>query len=329
MPIIRDDLDLTSKMTGYAGTCAVIGAVFSRVCMGMICDVFGPRVAFSMVLIATSIPCFAMSCVTGFAGFAASRFFIGFGLATFVTCQYWCSTMFTPKIVGGANAIAGGWGNMGGGLTQIIIPIVATLISRNYNNDNRAWRQTYFLPGCLHIAAGLAIYFLGVDKPDGNVVDLKASGDIKVGKDESWRTFKNAVTNYRTWVFVFSCARPPAELGVRLEARVTGLLSLPAHQAFLPVIARPPPLFLPSLPADGFCFGVELVVDNILADYFNAEFGAPAPPPAPCSSMYCKEISHACVHCLRWLDLLLLSCLCVLSLLTHAFPLPPSHPLQA
>ena len=41
------------------------------------------------------------------------RLLIGFGLATFVCCQFWTSIMFAPQVVGMANAISGGWGNAG------------------------------------------------------------------------------------------------------------------------------------------------------------------------------------------------------------------------
>lgn len=35
-------------------------------------------------------------------------------------CQYWCTAMFSPTVVGTANAFAGGWGNLGGGFTQLV-----------------------------------------------------------------------------------------------------------------------------------------------------------------------------------------------------------------
>jgi nitrate/nitrite transporter NarK len=43
------------------------------------------------------------------AGFIVSRLFIGFSLATFVACQFWCTSMFNTKVVGTANALAAGW----------------------------------------------------------------------------------------------------------------------------------------------------------------------------------------------------------------------------
>merc|ERR1712014_83336 len=53
--------------------------------------------------------------------FILIRMMIGCAGATFVTNQFWCSLMFAPNVVGTANATAAGWGNLGGGVTQIFI----------------------------------------------------------------------------------------------------------------------------------------------------------------------------------------------------------------
>ena len=53
--------------------------------------------------------------------FILNRTMFGCVGATFVTNQFWCSLMFAPNVVGTANATAAGWGNLGGGVTQIFI----------------------------------------------------------------------------------------------------------------------------------------------------------------------------------------------------------------
>lgn len=42
-----------------------------------------------------------MAAVEDAAGFLAARLFIGFSMAEFVACQFWCSVMFTPRWGGG------------------------------------------------------------------------------------------------------------------------------------------------------------------------------------------------------------------------------------
>jgi nitrate/nitrite transporter NarK len=87
---------------------------------GSLCDLVGPRRAFGLLMLATSLPCYAMACVTTYPEYLVCRLLIGCSLAAFVSSQYWTSSMFAPRTVGGANAIVGGWGNLGGGVTQVV-----------------------------------------------------------------------------------------------------------------------------------------------------------------------------------------------------------------
>lgn len=46
------------------------------------------------------------------AGLAILRLFIGIAGGSFVMCQYWTSRMFAKEIVGLANGLVAGWGNL-------------------------------------------------------------------------------------------------------------------------------------------------------------------------------------------------------------------------
>merc|ERR1719240_1945117 len=82
----------------------------------------------------------------------------GTGLASFVACQVWCSQMFTKSIVGIANATAGGWGNLGGGVTQLVMPYVMLgFLSATGNDVGRSWRLCFLVPLAMHIISAMCV----------------------------------------------------------------------------------------------------------------------------------------------------------------------------
>jgi MFS transporter, NNP family, nitrate/nitrite transporter len=224
LPVIRDNLNLTKPQLNNAGIAAVTGTIASRILIGSFCDSFGPRWGGALIMMLTSAPVYGMALVSGYAGFVISRMCIGFSLASFVVCQFWCSIMFSPNVVGTANAVAAGWGNMGGGATQLLMPLLYSGF-QHIHPDYLAWRVAYFIPASLQILIGMCILLFAQDMPLGNYRDLRRSGAMKKASPRG--EFLAGVKNYRTWVLLLTY---------------------------------------------GYCFGVELTVDNIIHSYFHDQF---------------------------------------------------------
>ncbi|CAK9316577.1 unnamed protein product [Citrullus colocynthis] len=225
LPVIRDNLDLTDTDIGNAGIASVSGAVFARIMMGSACDLVGPRLASASLILITSPAVYLTSIASSPVSFLLVRFFTGFSLATFVSTQFWMSSMFSSNVVGTANGVAGGWGNLGGGATQLIMPYVFAIIEHIGATKFTAWRIAFFIPALFQTLSAFAVLLLGEDTPDGNFRRLQKRGEK--AKDELSKVVLNGVKNYRGWILALTY---------------------------------------------GYSFGVELTIDNVIANYFYDRF---------------------------------------------------------
>merc|ERR1719181_666612 len=130
-----------------------------------------------MVLLLLGIPCMILfAFANGGAMFTIGRIIIGLSLATFVTCQVWCSQFFDRSIVGAVNATAGGWGNLGGGITLLTMPyIMEFFLAITGDNIGTSWRLAMIVPIIMHIGSAIFI-LIGRDLPDGSYKELEAMG---------------------------------------------------------------------------------------------------------------------------------------------------------
>ncbi|KAF1781527.1 Major facilitator superfamily domain [Phytophthora cactorum] len=130
MPTIKKQLGLTADQVSNSNIVSVASTILGRAVGGPMCDRYGSRTVQAVLLVVGSIPVASASFVTSYTGLMFARFFIGFVGCSFIATTYWTSTMFTKEVVGSANALAAGWGNLGAGATTLITPSYSTLSQR-------------------------------------------------------------------------------------------------------------------------------------------------------------------------------------------------------
>jgi NNP family nitrate/nitrite transporter-like MFS transporter len=113
--------------------------------------------------------------------------------------------MFAPNVVGTANATAAGWGNMGGGVTLMVMPLIfAVFIGMGYLSEE-AWRYSMVIPGVALFIMGFVYYFFTQDTPDGNLKALRKNNpEYRAKANDSKGSFLSACKDYRVWVLFLS-----------------------------------------------------------------------------------------------------------------------------
>ncbi|WP_267428585.1 MFS transporter [Methylobacterium sp. GC_Met_2] len=201
MPIIGADLKLTSGQIYNITIAGVFATILARMVIGPMCDKYGPRITYTILLALGSLPVFGIAFAWDYTSFLVFRLLIGIIGASFVVTQYHTSVMFAPNVVGTANATVGGWGNAGGGFTQSAMPLVVGAAVAFGVSEGAGWRYSMIVPGVLMlIMAGLYWRFTQ-DTPEGNVPDLRRRGiSVDCGKKGGWEVMKTAAQNYRVWL---------------------------------------------------------------------------------------------------------------------------------
>lgn len=199
MILVREEMGLTKEQVGWCGIGAVSITVLARLLIGWLCDRFGPRLTYTWLLLFGSLPVMGIGLAEDFETFLLFRVLIGAIGASFVITQYHTSVMFAPNCVGTANATTAGWGNLGAGVTQWVMPLLcAFLVSSLGFAEESAWRVSMLLAGAVCALAGVGYFFLTQDAPDGNFKELRASGQL-ASKQAVKGTFLEACRDRRVW----------------------------------------------------------------------------------------------------------------------------------
>jgi MFS transporter, NNP family, nitrate/nitrite transporter len=200
MPVIREDLHLSKSQIGNIIIASVSITIFARIFFGWLCDKIGPRISYTALLIVGSLPVIFIGFSNSYESFLLFRLAIGMIGASFVITQYHTSVMFAPGIVGTANATVAGWGNMGGGVTLMVMPLIfSAFIALGYSTS-LAWRYSMVVPGIALFLMGFVYFFFTSDSPQGNHSKGKKNTVDSTEKKEPGASLWSTCKDHRVWI---------------------------------------------------------------------------------------------------------------------------------
>ncbi len=176
MPLVREEFGLSKTQMGDLLIASVAATILGRLIIGWACDRYGPRRVYAALLAFGALPVMGIGLSTGYASFLLFRLAISLVGASFVITQYHTAAMFAPNCVGMANATTAGWGNLGGGIAQIAMPLIVTLLMALGVSSPASWRLAMLLPGALMLLLSVLYLRFTQDGPEGAVPAAKASG---------------------------------------------------------------------------------------------------------------------------------------------------------
>lgn len=148
----------------------------SRIVIGILVDKYGPRLTFSLLLIAGGIATSIFALSQNYEMLALTRFLMGFIGAGFVIGIRMVGEWFPAKNVGLAEGIYGGWGNFGSAAAALTIPTISLM----YGGEN-GWRYALFSVSLITIIYGVIFYRNARNTPEGSTYfKPKKSGGLEV-----------------------------------------------------------------------------------------------------------------------------------------------------
>lgn len=249
---VKATLNLSKSDIWISSLCGTAGTIIMRILIGPACDKFGARLCMAFILTASAIPCALTGIVETAQGLYIVRTFVGIAGSSFVACQYWTSQMFAREVAGTANALVAGWGNFGGGVTQVVMgsvlfPLFELIFSYENDDDPQdgtnssevAWRTVFVIPTLLSLLTAYVIIYHADDSPKGDYRERVRQQEIMVVSPTA--SLCAAAQNWNVWILLIQYAA---------------------------------------------CFGVEVTMTNATALYFKDEFGQTTVSAAAIASVF-------------------------------------------
>src|SRR5512140_830561 len=131
MPILKKQMHLDPVQVSIALAIPVLLGSLGRIPLGILTDRFGGRIIFSLVLLFSIIPAFAMGWVTTYSRLILTGFFIGIALASFSVVAVSVSRWYPPQRQGYALGVYGA-GNIGQSLAAFGAPVIAAAFGQKW-----------------------------------------------------------------------------------------------------------------------------------------------------------------------------------------------------
>lgn len=199
MPTIREELHLSKSQVGTLIIVSVSSTIIARLLIGKLCDTWGPRKTAVRLLLVGSLPVMLVGLAHDYTTFLLFRAAIGIIGASFVITQFHTSMMFASNIKGTANAVAGGWGNLGGGITNMVMPLIFAAIVAVGFTKGEAWRYAMIVPGVMMLIVAFLYYRFTKDTPAGNYDEIDRA---QASQSTDWSVLKD----WRIWALTIAYA---------------------------------------------------------------------------------------------------------------------------
>lgn len=183
---IKEAIGLTEGQVRTIAICNVALTVPARIIIGMVLDKYGPRITYSLLLIYAAIPCLAFAMAQNFGQLVVSRLALSIVGAGFVIGIRMVAEWFSPKEIGVAEGIYGGWGNFGSAAAAFTLPSIA-IATGVFAAGQLNWRLAIALTGIIAAVYGVIYFFNVQDTPSGKVYQRpNRHGGIEVTSQKSF-----------------------------------------------------------------------------------------------------------------------------------------------
>lgn len=173
---IREYFGLSDQQISMLLTLNVALTIPARIIIGMLVDIYGPRLIYSLMLAVSAGLCFFFSLANSFETLALARFLLGFVGAGFVIGIRMIGEWYPANQVGLAEGIYKGLGNVGSAAAAISLPVLALA----FGGDD-GWRYATAVTGVISLIYAVIYYVSVRDTPAGSTYfKPKKTGGLEV-----------------------------------------------------------------------------------------------------------------------------------------------------